>query len=130
MWNDLDQKDAALQLLAQASRIPPQRADVLQLLARLSAELGYFADAIQAWNEYLKLVPGDDAGRRERAFAETAIGENMQAGLADLNLFVRKHPNDPVGHYELGTAQTLKQPDLALKEFDRALALKPDFTGA
>ena len=126
----LDQKDAALQLLAQASRIPPPRADVPQLLARLSAELGYFADAIQAWNEYLKLVPGDDAARRERAFAETAIGENMQAGLAELNLFVRKHPGDPVGHYELGTAQALKQPDLGLKEFDRALALKPDLTGA
>jgi tetratricopeptide (TPR) repeat protein len=126
----LGQKEAALEVLAQASRIPPQRADVLQLLARISAELGYFADAIQAWNEYLKLIPNDDTARRERAFAETAIGENMQGGLAELNSFVRKHPNDPLGHYELGMAQAPKQPDWALQEFERALALKPDFTGA
>ncbi len=126
----LGQKEAALALLVRASRIPPPRAEVLQALARLSAELGYFADAIGTWNEYLKLVPGDDAARRERAFAQTAIGENAQAGLADLNLFVRKHPNDAVGHYELGMAQTLQQPELALKEFDRAIAIKPDFAGA
>lgn len=126
----LRQREAALALLAHASKIPPSRPDVLQALAHLSAELGYFADAIGAWDGYLKLVPGDDAARRERGFAETAIGENGQAGLEDLNLFVRKHPSDAVGHYELGMAQTLQQPDLALKEFERAIALKSDFAGA
>ena len=126
----LGQKDTALALLARASKIPPSRPEVLQALAHLSAELGYFADAIQTWNEYLKLVPGDGAARRERAYAQTAIGENAQTGLADLSLFVRKHPGDAVGHYELGMAQTIQQPDLALKEFDRAIALKPDFAGA
>ncbi|MBV9677627.1 MAG: tetratricopeptide repeat protein, partial [Acidobacteriaceae bacterium] len=126
----LDRKESALELLARASKISPGRADVLQLLARISADLGYFADAIQAWNEYLKTAPNDDTARRERAFAETAIGENAQAGLNELNSFVRKHPNDPLGHYELGVAQAPQHPDLALQEFERALAAKPDLLAA
>ncbi len=126
----LDRKEAALELLAKASRLAPSRSDVLQLEARTSAALGYFADAAHAWGEYLKLVPGDDAARRERAFAQTATGEQMADGLAELNAFVRKHPGDPTGHYELGTAQTPRQPDEALKELNRALALKPDLTAA
>ncbi len=126
----LDEKEAALQLLARATRLAPQRTDVLQLEARTAAALGYFSDATHAWDEYLKLVPTDDVARRERAFAQTATGEKMADGLAELNAFARKHPGDATGHYELGTAETPQRPDEALKELDRALALKPDLTGA
>jgi tetratricopeptide (TPR) repeat protein len=126
----LDQKDVALELLAQASRLAPKRADVLRLLALTSTGLGYFADAGRVWDDYLKLVPGEDTARREKAFAETAVGEDMQTGLTELRTFVRRHPNDAAGHYELGTAQTGKQPDQALQELNKALSLKPDLAGA
>ncbi len=126
----LDQKDVALELLARASRITPKRTDILRLLALTSAGLGYFADAAHVWSEYLKIAPGDDTARREKAFAETAVGEDMQAGLAELRTFVRQHPSDAVGHYELGTAQTAKQPDQALQELNKSLALRPELIGA
>ena len=126
----LNKKEAALELLAKASRLAPQRTDVLQLEARTSAALGYFADSADAWDEYLRLVPGDDVARRERAFGQTATGEKIAEGLAELNAFVRKHPGDAAGHYELGTAKAARQPDEALQELNRALALKPDLTGA
>lgn len=126
----LNDKESALALLVKAAKIAPQRRDVLQLEARTSAALGYFADATQAWDDYLRLVPDDEAARRERAFAQTAIGEKMTDGLAELTAFVRKHPNDAVGHYELGTAQTSHSPDEALRELNRALALNPGLTGA
>lgn len=126
----LDDKEPALQLLAKAARLAPQRTDILQLEARTSAALGYFADAVHGWDAYLKLAPTDDVARRERAFAETATGEKMTDSLAELNTFVRKHPGDAAGHYELGTAETPLQPEQALKELDRALALTPDLTGA
>ncbi len=126
----LDRKEAALESLAKASRLAPQRTDVLQLEARTSAALGYFADARNAWDEYLKLVPGDDVARRERAFAQTATGEKMEEALGALNTFVRRHPADPVGHYELGTAEATPQPNDALQELNRALLLKPDLTAA
>ncbi len=126
----LDRKEAALELLAKAARLAPKRPDVLDLEARTSAALGYFADSTRAWDEYLKLVPADDVARRERAFAQTATGENMGDGLTELSTFVRKHPGNAAGHYELGTAETARQPDEALKELNRALTLDPNLTAA
>ncbi len=126
----LHHDDLAAELLARAAQLAPQRTDVLQLLARTAAGLGYFGDAVQVWNSYLKLVPNDDVARRERAFAETAIGVNTENGLAELSAFVHRHPVDPAGHYELGTAESPRQPEQALKELNRALSLKPDLTRA
>lgn len=126
----LNQKEVALELLARAARIAPERTDVLFLLAHTAADLGYFGDAAQTWERYLKLKPDDDTARREHAFVETALGEDMQSGLAELQAYVQKHPGDAAGHYELGTAETTSDQDEALKELDRALALKPDLTAA
>ncbi len=127
---ELGQREPALELLVRAARLAPSRADVQRLIAYTSAGLGDFADAAEAWTRYLKLVPGDDVGRREHAFAEAAFGAEANAGMADLQSYVRAHPNDPIGHYELGTAESASNPDQALTELDRALALKPDLATA
>jgi tetratricopeptide (TPR) repeat protein len=126
----LGQRETAVYLLATAARLAPERADVQQLLARTTADAGYFGDAVQAWDRYLELVPGDDVARRERAFAVTAIGEDMDGGLNDLRTFVAKHPRDAVGRYELGVAEAATAPDVALAQLDRALAVNPDLTAA
>jgi tetratricopeptide (TPR) repeat protein len=126
----LNRKDAAVQLLAKATQLAPERADVQRLLAHTTAEMGYFGDAVEAWNRYMKLAPNDDIGRRERGFAETALGVNAKGGLADLEWFVRKHPNDPVGHYEFGVAISATDTNQALTHFSRAIDLKTDFTAA
>ena len=127
---ELNQQEKALELLAKAEKLAPERADIQRLLAHTSADLGYFGDSIQAWDRYLKLVPNDDVARRELAFAQTAVGENMQAGIADLESFVRKHPKDAVGHYELAIAKSPTDRDLALNELDRALTINPDLAAA
>lgn len=126
----LHHKDAAVELLARAAQLSPERPDIQLLLAHTTAEMGYFGDSIDAWNRYLKLAPNDDAARRERGFAETALGVNAKDGMADLEGFVRRHPNDPVGHYELGVAETTADSAEALAHFDRALVVKPDFAAA
>jgi Flp pilus assembly protein TadD len=126
----LNHKDAAVALLARAAQFAPERADVQLLMAHTTDEMGYFGDAIEAWNRYLKLVPNDDAGRRERGFAETALGVNAKSGMADLEWFVGKHPGDPVGHYELGVAVSATDSAKALAQFNRALVLRPDFAAA
>lgn len=126
----LNRKEAALELLARAQGLAPDRPDIQVLLAHTAADLGDFGDAAKAWERYRKLKPDDDAGRREHAFTETAFGENMQHGLAELEWYARKHPNDAVGHYELGTAESASDSEQALKELNRALALKPDLTAA
>lgn len=126
----MSRKEAALELLARARQIAPERAEVLFLLAHTSADLGYFGDAVNAWEQYLKLRPDDDVARRELAFSETAIGENAQSGMADLQAYVRKHPADAVGHYELAMAEIVSDKDRAAAELNRALALKPDLVAA
>ncbi len=126
----LGNHDTAVKLLGEASRLAPARPDLQQLLARITAELGYFADSATAWDRYLQLVPGDDLAGRERAFMQTAISEQAAAGLIGLAAYVRKHPADPVGHYELGTAESPSNADLAFREFSRAIALKPELTAA
>ncbi len=127
---ELGHTDTALELLAHAARIAPQRADVERLLAHTSADLGDFADAVDAWQRYRALAPEDAIGRREHAFAETALDEHSSAALADLRWYAAKHPKDATGHYELGTAESATNPDQALQELNRALALKPDLAAA
>lgn len=126
----LDDKESALASLSKASHLAPERTDVLQLEARTAAALGYFADAAHTWDEYLKFRPTDDIARRERAFAKSATGEKTSDSLGELSAFVRKHPSDAEGHYELGTAETPQDPEQALQELNRALILKPDLSGA
>ena len=127
---ELNHKDVALELLARAAQQAPQRADIQALIAHISADLGYFGDAVEAWERYMKLSPADDTGRRERGFAEAALGEKPDAALADLKWFVQKHPKDATGHYELGTAECSSNSEEAERELNRALALKPDLGAA
>jgi tetratricopeptide (TPR) repeat protein len=123
------QTEAALRLLAQAARQAPQRADIQKLLAITTGDLGALEDAAAAWDRYLKLDPNDDFGRRERGFTAIQMGK-FEQGMPDLEGFVARHPDDPVGHFELGQAESRDDPAKGLAHLDRALALKPDFAAA
>ena len=124
----LRQSEAAVGLLAKAARLAPERADVQKLLALATSDLGALEDSAAAWDRYRKLVPGDDAARRERGFI--AVMGQFERGLADLRWFVARHPDDAVGHYELGAAESKDDPAQGLAEMDKALSLKPDFVPA
>jgi tetratricopeptide (TPR) repeat protein len=115
--------DAAA-LLARAQKVAPQRADVILLLAQVTARLEFFKDAAAKYDEYLRLKPGDDIARRERGFA-LACANEFNGALSDLEWYVRKHPRDAVGLYELGVAKGLKDRHEALQDLDRALILDP-----
>ena len=102
----LERSDAALRSLAQAARLAPDRANIQLLLAHTASEVGAHMDALEAWNRYLKLVPGDDVARRERGFLEAGLGRHA-AGIAELKWYIAKHPDDPLGHYQLGVVEGL-----------------------
>jgi Flp pilus assembly protein TadD len=119
----------AVALLARAARLAPERSDVQKLLALATGDLGALEDSVAAWNRYLKLEPADDAARRERGFTAFRMGRFEQA-IEDLQWFVARHPDDAVGHFELGIVENVDNPAQALPEFDRALALKADFAAA
>lgn len=126
----LKQQESALELLAKAHHLAPERPDVEVLLARTFFSLGYFSDAIQTWDSYLKLRPGDQVAKRDRAFAQTAAGQNTASAMTELNEYARAHPHDPIGHYQLAVAEASGSPAEAQEELDTAIRLDPAFAPA
>lgn len=129
VYAEMGQEDQAVVLLVRANRAAPDRADILMFLAHMTEHLGFFADTAQAYSKYLELKPQDDAARRERGFALARFG-SIQEGLKDLEWYVEKHPKDPIGRYELGIAETLRDRTKAHEHFSRALELDPSLHSA
>jgi tetratricopeptide (TPR) repeat protein len=120
--------DAAA-LLTKAQKLAPERADVLLMLAQVSYQLEFYEDAAASYTRYLKLKPDDDAARRERGMS-LACADQPAKALADLDWYVRKHPRDPMGFYELAIAEHFADRAKAFEALDRALALDPAMTQA
>ncbi|MEI9977139.1 MAG: tetratricopeptide repeat protein [Ignavibacteriota bacterium] len=116
-------------MLAQAAKLAPQRPIFRSCSPSPPSDLGALEDAAAAWDRYRKLVPTDDSARRERGYLAFQMGQ-VEQGMAELRWFVTRHPGDPVGHYELGMAESHDDPAKGLLQLDKAVALKPDFVPA
>jgi tetratricopeptide (TPR) repeat protein len=127
--NSLKQPEPALRLLAQATRLAPKRSDIVRLIAVTTGELSADEDSAAAWDRYLQLVPNDDVARRERGFARTHIRQ-FDTGIADLEWYIARHPDDALAHYQLGLALSNNDPTKGIESLNRALSLKPDFIAA
>ena len=125
----LNGRDKALSLLAEAARLDPSRANVQLSIAQTSNDLGYVADALQAYDRYLKLVPNDSSAQRERAFMLAASGD-IPGGIAGLKAYLGKHPHDPKALYEIGIAEAVSDPAAAAQHLTEAIRLEPDFVPA
>lgn len=128
-YHSLKQPEPALRLLAQAAKAAPKRADIQRLIAEITGELQANEDSAAAWDRYAELAPTDDTARRERGFARTHMRQ-FDTGLADLEWYIKRHPDDPVGYYELGLAQSMNDPTKGLSSLDKALQLNPKFVEA
>ena len=129
VYNALAQPEQAIRLLAKAGQLDPRRADVQKLTAITAKNTKADEDSAAAWDRYLKLVPADDEARRERAFAKARL-TLLDEALPDLRAYVARHPDDPVGYYELGLSESVADPAKGTSTLDRAIALKPDFVAA
>lgn len=129
IYSEGHQDDQAVALLVKAQQLAPRRPDIAMSLAQVSDKLGYYADAATAYNQYLRLRPGDDIARRERGFA-LARSAQIESGLVDLRWYAQKHPKDARGLYELGIAETARERSRALEHLNQAVALDPRFGAA
>jgi tetratricopeptide (TPR) repeat protein len=129
VYSAMKQPEAALRVLAQAARLAPKRSDVVRLIAVTTGELSADEDSAAAWDRYLQLVPTDDTARRERGFARTHIHQ-FETGMADLQWYLARHPDDPIAYYQLGLAQSTNDPTKGIESLNKALVLKPDFVEA
>jgi predicted Zn-dependent protease len=91
----------AVFLLAKARQKAPRRPDVVLALARAAEDAGFFGDSAMAYDEYLRLDPGDGAARRDRARVLGYTGDRLEEGLREMAAYIREHPDDPKGYFHL-----------------------------
>ncbi|MFZ0591486.1 MAG: tetratricopeptide repeat protein [Bryobacteraceae bacterium] len=115
----------AIYLLAQARKQAPQRADAALALARAAQAAGYFGDSLLAYNDYLKLEPGDDLVRRDRAFVLGYSTAGRTEALKELTQYVEKRPTDAIGFLDLAQVSYHADLGLALEQVSHALRLDP-----
>jgi len=120
----------AIYFLAKARQLAPQRPEILLALARAAQGGAYYGDAAIAYDEYLRLRPADEAARRDRAFASGYTETRQAEGLRELSAYVQKHPDDPLGYYELAQLSWREHPREALDQLTQAVRLDPGFAAA
>ncbi|MFN0106733.1 MAG: tetratricopeptide repeat protein [Bryobacteraceae bacterium] len=120
----------AVFVLAQAAKQAPPRPDILLPLARAAEDAGFYGDSAIAYDEYVKLKPQDTAARRDRARVLGYTGERLEEGLREMAAYVKEHPRDPVGHYNLAQFTWRLDPAAALAQLDAALRLDAKFVPA
>jgi tetratricopeptide (TPR) repeat protein len=120
----------AVYVLAQARQRAPKRPDILLALARAAEDAGYYGDSALAYDEYLQIQPGDDTVRRDRARVYGYTGTRLKEGLSELDWYIRKHPDDPIGYYNLAQFSWTTDPQKALDQLATALRLDPGLAPA
>ncbi len=128
-YDAVKQSADVFRLLVQAAQLAPGRVDIQKSLAVAAGNLGEYKVAADAWDAYVQLDPADDSGRRERGFAHAHLGQ-FDAALADLRWYAARHPGEADAWYELGIAESAKDPTAGMASLDKAIALKPDFAEA
>src|SRR5207244_4449852 len=117
-------------VLAQARQRAPHRPDILLALARATEDAGYYGDSALAYDEYLQIQPVDDMARRDRGRVYGYTGTRLEEGLKELTWYVQKHPEDPIGYYDLAQFTWKTEPQTALRQLSTALRLAPNFAPA
>jgi len=120
----------AIYLLAKAKQLAPERPEIFMALAHAAQDGEYYGDAALAYDEYLRLNPGDDAARRDRALIYGYTGARLVEGLKDLGWYIQKHPDDPLGYYDLAQLSWRDHPEEALDQLAKAVRLAPGLAAA
>lgn len=115
----------AIYLLAKAKQLAPERPEIPLALAHAAQSGQYYGDAAIAYDEYLRLQPADDTARRDRALIYGYTGTRIAEGLKELAWYIRQHPDDPLGYYDLAQLSWRDHPQEALDQLATALRLAP-----
>jgi len=119
-----------MQQVIQVTRDAPDRPDVFPLLALLFSQQKQFDKAIAAYEEALRVTPGDPHIHHHLGALDLQLGRYTPA-VMHLLLAVRFKPDDAEAYNDLGAAlwQAGRVED-ARRCYEQAIRLKPDFAGA
>jgi tetratricopeptide (TPR) repeat protein len=120
----------AVYVLAQARQRAPARPDVLLALAQAAENAGFYGDSALAYDEYVRLQPGDDTARRDRARVCALTGSRLEEGLKELAGYLKRHADDPIAYFYLAQFSWEADPEKALDQLSSAVRLNPKFAAA
>ncbi|MGH9630140.1 MAG: tetratricopeptide repeat protein, partial [Bryobacteraceae bacterium] len=112
--------------LAQARKKASENADILLLLARAAEDAGYYEDAANAYDEYLRLRPGEDTVRRDRARAYGQTESRLEQASKEIDWYLARHADDAQGHYIAAQIVWGVKPGQALHHLTEAVRLDPE----
>jgi tetratricopeptide (TPR) repeat protein len=122
---DLEQ---ALALLMDARKLDQGDADVQYEFGMVALRMSLYSDAIDAFNQVLKLRPDDAAALYGLGRAKMSVSRFDDAQQA-FERYVQRRPMDASGHYALGfTYQALQRTSDARAEYERSIAIQPQQT--
>lgn len=120
--------EKALALLMDARKLDQANADVQYEFGMISLRMSLFSDAIDAFNQTLKLRADDPAALYGLGRAKMSVSRFDDAQQA-FEHYVQLRPADASGHYALGfTYQALQRTADARAEYERSIALQPQQT--
>ena len=117
--------EKALALLLDARKVNPGDADLQYDLGMVELRMSLFSDAIDAFDQTLKLRADDARALYGLGRAKMAIAKFDEAQQA-FERYVQLRPADSSGHYALGfTLQAMEQPAAARTEYEKSIELQP-----
>ena len=120
-----DELEKALALLIDARKLNPADADVQYEFGIVALRMSLLPDAIDAFDQTLKLRADDPAALYGLGRAKMSVSRFDDAQQA-FERYVRLRPLDASGHYALGfTLQALQRAPDAHAEYERSIALQP-----
>ncbi len=120
--------EKAVALLMDARKLDPANADVQYEFGMVALRMSLFPDAIDAFNQVLKLRADDAAALYGLGRAKMSVSRFDDAQQA-FEQYVRLRPADASGHYALGfTFQALQRTSEARAEYEKSIVLQPQQT--
>ncbi len=109
---------------------PKQKPLYRRRMAEALVASGRKAEAAQLLDNALKENPKDNdaLGMRAALLLQTGDRQQVQGAINDLQLVLRRTPDNPVLRFELGRAYVIKgETELGRLQFEEAMKLRPDY---
>jgi tetratricopeptide (TPR) repeat protein len=125
------ENEKAMSYLIKAKALEPENPEILFEFGRLCLEGDLIVDAVAALEKAVQLNPNND--RYKYVLASAYVGKvRYKDALAILSDLLKRHPEDPLINYALGSVLYIEGTDLDAAEnyLRRSIQLQPDQVGA
>ena len=114
-------------LLVKAQKLAPSQAPVAAALANVAAAQGFWFDAADEWQRYLRLKPDDLRAYRELAIV-AGVAHRQELAVRSMQRYLKAYPRDAEAFYMLALMeQDSGHGQEAIQALETCVKLKPDY---